>query len=77
MAAVTVCSDFGAQENKICHCFYFPPIYLSLSDGTRCHDLSFLNVEFKASFLIITTNKASGSDGIPVELFQILKYDAV
>ena len=21
MAAVTVCSDFGAQENKICHCF--------------------------------------------------------
>ena len=25
----------------------------------------------------ITTNKASGCDGIPVELFQILKYDAV
>ena len=24
-----------------------------------------------------TTNKASGGDGIPVELFQILKYDAV
>ena len=25
----------------------------------------------------ITTNKASGGDGIPVELFQILKYNAV
>ena len=25
----------------------------------------------------ITTNKASGGDGIPAELFQILKYDAV
>ena len=25
----------------------------------------------------ITMNKASGGDGIPVELFQILKYDAV
>ena len=25
----------------------------------------------------ITTNKASGSDGIPIELFQILKDDAV
>ena len=25
----------------------------------------------------ITTSKASGSDGIPAELFQILKYDAV
>ena len=22
-------SDFGAQENKICHCFYFFPFYLS------------------------------------------------
>ena len=28
MAAVTVCSDFGAQENKICHCFHFLPFYL-------------------------------------------------
>ena len=26
---------------------------------------------------IITTNKASGGDGIPVELFQIIKDDAV
>ena len=23
MAAVTVCSDFGVQENKVCHCFHF------------------------------------------------------
>ena len=28
MAAVTICSDFGAQENKVCHCFYCFPIYL-------------------------------------------------
>ena len=28
-------------------------------------------------FRSITTNKASGGDGIPVELFQILKDDAV
>ena len=26
MAAVTICSDFGAPQNKVCHCF---PIYLS------------------------------------------------
>ena len=25
---VTVCSDFGAQENKVCHCFHCFPIYL-------------------------------------------------
>ena len=46
MAPVTVCSDFGAQEKKICHCFYFFPFCLPWSDGTGCYDLSFLNVEF-------------------------------
>ena len=25
MAAVTVHSDFGTQENKICRCLHFPP----------------------------------------------------
>ena len=44
MAAVTVCSDFGAPKNKICHCFHFFPFYFSWSDGTGCHDLSFWNV---------------------------------
>ena len=46
MAAATIHSDFGAQEEKICHSFHFFPLYLTWSDGTRCHDLSFLNVEF-------------------------------
>ena len=46
MAVVTICSDFRAQENKVCHCFHCFPIYLPWSDGTGCHDLSFLNVEF-------------------------------
>ena len=46
MAAVTICSDFRAQENKVSHCFHCFPIYLPRSDGTRCHDPSFLNVEF-------------------------------
>ena len=41
MAAVTICRDFGVQENKICHCVRCFPIYLSWSDGTRCHDLRF------------------------------------
>ena len=46
MAAVTICSDFGAQENKLCHCFHCFPTDMPCSDGTGCHDLSFLNVEF-------------------------------
>ena len=28
MAAVTICSDFGAPKNKVCHCFHCFPIYL-------------------------------------------------
>ena len=32
-------------KNKVCHCFHCFPIYLPWNDGTRCHDLSFLNVE--------------------------------
>ena len=34
-------------------------------------------MEAKRALGSITTNKDSGSDGIPVELFQILKDDAV
>ena len=36
-----------------------------------------LECEVKRAVGSITTNKASGGDGIPVELFQILKDDAV
>ena len=36
-----------------------------------------LECEVKWALRSITTNKASGDDGIPVELFQILKDDAV
>ena len=41
LTTVTICSDFGAQENEVCHCFHCIPIYLSWSNGTGCHDLSF------------------------------------
>ena len=36
-----------------------------------------LECEVKWALESITTNKASGGDGIPMELFQILKDDAV
>ena len=36
-----------------------------------------LECEVKWALGSITMNKASGGDGIPVELFQILKHDAV
>ena len=52
MAAVTICSDFETQGNKVCPCFHCFPIYLPRSDGTGCRDLSFLNIEFEASVLL-------------------------
>ena len=42
MDAVTVHSDFGAQENKTCHCSHFFSFYLPWSVGTKHYDPSFL-----------------------------------
>ena len=47
-------------------------------DGTITHlEPDILECEVKWALGSIITNKASGGDGIPVELFQILKDDAV
>ena len=47
-------------------------------DGVITHlEPDILECEVKWTLGSISTNKASGGDGIPVELFQILKDDAV
>ena len=47
-------------------------------DGVITHlEPDILKCEVKWALESITTNKAGGCDGIPVELFQILKEDAV
>ena len=47
-------------------------------DGVNTHlEPDVLECEVKWALGSITTNKASEGDGIPVELFQILKDDAV
>ena len=48
-------------------------------DGVITHSTRarHLGCKVKRALGSISTNKASGCDGIPVELFQILKYDAV
>ena len=57
----TVQKDLHHQENH---------------DGVITH-LDILECEVKWALGSITTNKASGGDGIPTELFQILKDDVV
>ena len=47
-------------------------------DGVITHiEPGILECKVKWALGSITTNKASGGDGIPVELFQTLKHDAV
>ena len=52
---------------------------ISNHDGVITHthvEPDILECEVRRALGSITTNKASGGDGIPVELFQILKDDA-
>ena len=47
-------------------------------DGVITHlEPDILECEVKWALESITTNKASGGDGIPIELFQILKDDTM
>ena len=79
MAAVIICSDFGGQENKVCHCFYCFPIYLPWSDGTGCHDLGFLNVEFLSQLFHPPLSLLKGSldplHFLPLEWYHLHIWD--
>ena len=41
MAAITICSDFGAPQNKVWHCFHCFPIYFPWSEGADAMILVF------------------------------------
>ena len=45
MAAVTICSDFEAQENNICHFFHFSPSVCHELIGQNAMILSFSTVD--------------------------------
>ena len=50
MAAVTVHSDFGAQENKVCHCFHFSPSICLEMMGPDAMIFVFWMLSFKPGF---------------------------
>ena len=52
MAAVTICSDFGVQENKVCHCFHCFPIHCHEAMGPDAMILVFWMLNFKPGFLL-------------------------
>ena len=56
MAAITICSDFGAQ-NKVWHCFHCFSIYFPWSDGTKwllkadsCWDIAETNIVLQSNY---------------------------
>ena len=74
----------GAEDNKKRWQEYTEELYRKdlsdpdIDDGVITHlEPDILECEIKWALGSITTNKASGGDGIPVELFQILKDVAV
>ena len=52
MAAVTIHSDFGTQENKICRCLYFSPSICHEVMGQDDMILVFWMLSFKSAFLL-------------------------
>ena len=52
MAAVTICSDFGAPQNKVSHCFHFFPICREMM-GPDALILGFSMLSFKPAFFTL------------------------
>ena len=50
MAAVTICSDFGAQDNKVCHSFHCFPTICHEVRGPDAMIFIFLMLSFKPAF---------------------------
>ena len=50
----------------VCHCFHYFPIYLPWSNGAECHDLSFLNVEWKSWIFHSSISPSSRGSLVPL-----------
>ena len=75
-AAVIVCSDFGSQENKICHCFHFFTLCLPWGHGTGYHGLSFFwmlsfHPAFSLSSFTFIKKPFNSSSFLPFEWYHL------
>ena len=66
MAAVTICSDFGAPQNKVCHCFHFSPSICHEVMGLDTMILVFWMLSFKPNFSL--SNPEYSLEGLVVKL---------
>ena len=52
MTAVTICRDFGAQENNVCHSLHCFPIFCHEMMGPEAMNFVFWMLSFKATFSV-------------------------
>ena len=75
MAAITIYSDFGAQENKICHCFHFfktPSICREVRDENHSTSTSSALLVRAYTWITVILNRLKGLyliDRVPDELW--------
>ena len=55
MAAITICSDFGAPQNKVWHCFHCFPIYFPWSAWPDAMIFIFWMLSFKPTFSLTSS----------------------
>ena len=73
MAAVIICSDFGAPENKICHCFHFPPSICHKVMGPDTTIFVFWMLSFKLAFYSPLSLSSRGSL-VPLHFLPLMWY---
>ena len=73
MVIVTISSDFGAEENKICHCFHFFSIYLHELTGRDAMIFLFWMLSFKPDFSLLFSPLSRGSL-LPLQFWPLKWY---
>ena len=63
MATITICSDFGAQENKVCHCL---PISTSVAMGLDTMILVFWMLSFMPTFSLFSFTYNDQKSTVPM-----------
>ena len=68
--------SFEAQENKVCHCFYFLPIYLNEVIGLNVMIFIFWMLSLKPAFLL-SSSPSSTDSLVPLHFLPLEWYDLI
>ena len=70
-----MCSDFGALENKVCHCFHFSPSVCHEVMGSGAMVLVFWMMSFEASFFSsLFRSPSSRNSLVPLHFLSLERY---